>query len=164
MDIISHGLWGSIAFGRKNKKSFWTAFLIGIAPDIISFSPFFIGVFLGIYPSPNFHAGPPPTAVIPYYINYFYNATHSLIIFSLVFLIVYLIFKKPFLPLLAWALHIFTDIFTHSYDFFPTPFLWPISNYKFNGTNWGEPIIFIPNLLLLSIFYGYFYLTKRQKI
>ena len=24
MDIVSHGLWGGIAFGRKDKKSFWS--------------------------------------------------------------------------------------------------------------------------------------------
>ena len=37
MDIVSHGLWGSIAFGRKSRSSFWMAFVIGMAPDIFSF-------------------------------------------------------------------------------------------------------------------------------
>jgi membrane-bound metal-dependent hydrolase YbcI (DUF457 family) len=163
MDIISHGLWGSIAFGRKNKKSFWTTFLIGIAPDMLSFGLFFAAVILGIYPSPDFRAGPPPTAMIPNYISSIYNVTHSLIIFALVFFIVWLISKKPYLPLFAWGLHVFIDIFTHSYEFFPTPFIWPISSYKFNGTNWGEPIIFIPNLLLLAILYGWFFLKRRNR-
>ena len=102
MDIISHGLWGSVAFDRKNKKSFWTAFLIGIAPDIISFGPFFAGILLGFYPTPDFRAGPPPTAIIPEYINSIYNITHSLIIFALVFFIAWLILKYPYLPLFAW--------------------------------------------------------------
>ena len=37
MDIVSHGLWGAIAFGRKSRSSFWLAFLIGLAPDLFSF-------------------------------------------------------------------------------------------------------------------------------
>ena len=52
MDIISHGLWGSITFGRKNKKSFWTAFLFGLAPDFLAFAPLFILIFLGIVDRP----------------------------------------------------------------------------------------------------------------
>ena len=32
MDIVSHGLWGALAFGRKNRRSFWLAFGIGLAP------------------------------------------------------------------------------------------------------------------------------------
>ncbi len=47
MDIVSHGLWGGAAFGRKNKKSFWVAFLFGVLPDLLAFGPFFIGIQSG---------------------------------------------------------------------------------------------------------------------
>jgi hypothetical protein len=36
MDVISHGLWGGVAFGRKNKKYFWWSFGFGIMPDLLS--------------------------------------------------------------------------------------------------------------------------------
>src|SRR3989344_4762467 len=96
MDIASHGLWGSIAFGRKNKKSFWLAFLFGILPDLLAFGPFFIGIFLGIYRRPLFNGTEPPNpALIPSYVSQIYSATHSLIIFAAIFLIVWMILKKP---------------------------------------------------------------------
>ncbi len=37
MDIVSHGLWGALAFGRSSRPSFWLAFVIGFAPDLLSF-------------------------------------------------------------------------------------------------------------------------------
>ena len=43
MDILSHGLWGAIAFGRRNRPSFWLAFVIGLAPDLLSFGILWMG-------------------------------------------------------------------------------------------------------------------------
>jgi hypothetical protein len=48
MDIVSHGLWGSIAFGRKSRSSFWLAFMIGMAPDIFSFGILWAASMLGM--------------------------------------------------------------------------------------------------------------------
>jgi len=50
MDIISHGLRGGIAVGRKNKKQFWLSFAFGILPDFVSFGfPFAVTIFLMIF-------------------------------------------------------------------------------------------------------------------
>lgn len=165
MDIVSHGLWGGAAFGRKNKKNFWTAFLFGILPDFLAFGPFFTGIFLGFYKWPGFGPEPPPDpSLVPSYIGQVYNITHSLIVFAVVFFLVWLIFKKPVYEMLAWGLHILFDIPTHSYQFFPTPFLWPISNFEVNGQSWATPYIFFPNALLLIIFYLYFFVIKKREI
>jgi hypothetical protein len=43
--------------------------------------------------------------------------------------------------LAAWGLHILIDIPTHSLALFPTPFLWPVSDFKVNGIGWDNPII-----------------------
>ena len=59
MDIVSHGLWGGLAFGRKNKKSFWLSFLFGIAPDFCSFGIFTISTILG-FESKDFLSSEPP--------------------------------------------------------------------------------------------------------
>ncbi|MBI5732950.1 hypothetical protein HY967_03255 [Candidatus Jorgensenbacteria bacterium] len=163
MDIVSHGLWGSLTFGRKNKKSFWLSFLFGVAPDLFSFGIFFISTFLGLTERPDWtRAEPPSLSTIPAYVGYFYNFTHSLIIATSVFLIIWLIYRKPFLEMLAWPLHILFDIPTHSYQFFPTPFLWPLSNFKFNGHSWADPIIFFPNLAVLIILYAVFLIRKKR--
>lgn len=165
MDIISHGLWGGVAFGRKNKKSFWTSFLFGIAPDFLAFAPFFASVFLGLAEFPKFSTEPPIPDGIPQYVHIVYSFTHSLIIFAVAFLIVGAILKKPFYEMLAWGLHILIDIPTHSNAFFPTPFLWPFSSAHVDGIPWAHPAIFIPNVALLAILYIYFFwLRKRSSI
>jgi hypothetical protein len=48
MDILSHGLWGAIAFGRRDRPSFWLAFLLGLAPDLLSFGILYFAVSLGM--------------------------------------------------------------------------------------------------------------------
>lgn len=161
MDIISHGLWGSLALGRKSKKSFWLAFFFGIAPDLFSFGPFFAGVFLGLKPWPNFQIEP-TQPIMPSYVHSLYNITHSAIIFFLAFALVWIFLKGPLWEMLAWGLHILMDIFTHSYKFFPTPFLWPLSDFKINGWHWGSPWIFWPDVVLLVILYFWFFVVRRK--
>ena len=155
MDVFSHGLWGSIIFGRKNKRTFWLTFLIGIAPDVLSFGPFFLAGFLGLARRSDFSGHPPDPTLIPSYIDKLYNLTHSLVIFGMVFLILWAILRKPFWPLMVWGFHIFLDIFTHSFEFFPTPFLWPISDFKLDAWLWTNPWIYLPNILLLISLYRF---------
>lgn len=163
MDTLSHGLWGGLFFGRKNKKAFWWAFIFGFIPDLFSFGLYFIPVIFGKWNRLDFTAGPPEVSTIPSYVNSMYNITHSLVVFSLVFLLVWLIYKKPIIPMLAWLLHILLDVFTHSADFFPTPIFWPISSYHFDGWSWGNLWIFIPNVILLILAYSWFLFNKIKK-
>lgn len=164
MDIISHGLWGSIAVGRKNKKQFWLSFLFGILPDLFSFGIFSAFTILGLSSGPDWNNGPPDMHIIPSFVSHLYNVTHSLVIFVLVFGLVWLVRKKTFLPLLAWGLHVLVDIPSHSFKFFPTPFLWPISDFAVNGVSWGSPYIFYPNVILLAVCYvGWWVLRKKDK-
>lgn len=153
MDIISHALWGGVVAGRKSKKYFWWAFGLGLFPDFASFGILMIVRILGIASGPDWSNGHPDVSQIPHFVNILYNISHSFITFGLIFLLVWWLLKKPFRPLLAWGFHIFLDIPSHSFHFFPTPFLWPISNFEINGINWGEPIIFIPNVIFLVVLY-----------
>jgi len=162
MDVISHGLWGSLAFGRKSRQSFWLAFSFGVAPDVIAFGPLFVARIFGFDGGFNFESGPPPASQIPQYIYSLYSFTHSLIIFAMIFALVWLFMRRPVWELCAWGLHILVDILTHSYQFFPTPFLWPISNFKINSLNWSDPVIFIPDVALLIIAYSWLYIVRRK--
>ncbi|MEK7531848.1 MAG: hypothetical protein AAB545_02915 [Patescibacteria group bacterium] len=163
MDILSHGLYGSIAFGRRNRKSFWLAFFFGIAPDLFSFGIFFAERILGFASGPDWKNGPPDPNTIPSYVDSLYNITHSLIIFAIVFGFVWLLRKKPLWEFLAWPLHILVDIPTHSSQFFPTPFLWPVSDFYIEGRSWGTPEIFIPNVIfLVAIYFWYFIIRKKR--
>lgn len=163
MDILSHGLWGAAAVGRKSKRTFLLAFFFGVAPDLFSFGIFTMSTILGLASGPDWSSGPPDPASIPNYVHSLYNITHSLFTFAVVFSIVWFIRKKPFLPLLAWAIHILLDVPTHSTEFFPTPFVWPLSSYRFDGVSWSHPAIFYTNLSLLLIVYLYIYYRKKIK-
>ena len=165
MDIVSHGLWGSIAFGRKNKKSFWLAFLLGIAPDFFSF-----GIYTGsrliqtIFDPESVHWSmrPPGMIEIDSYVHTLYNITHSFVVFALVFGIVWFIMKRPVWEMFAWAFHIFLDLFTHSTSFFPTPYLWPFSFTPIDGIPWSTPIIFFTNIISLAIIYIVYWYRKKR--
>ncbi len=162
MDIISHGLYGGVAFGRKSKISYWKAFFFGIMPDLFSFGILFALSILSIASGPDFSAGPPDPASIPQYVHSLYNVTHSLVIAGIVIGIVWFVRKKPLVEMFAWPLHMLVDIPTHSSSFFPTPFLWPVSDFHVDGISWGTPYIFIPNVILLIALYTWFYFSKRK--
>ena len=162
MDFISHGLWGGIALGRSSRKSFWLAFLFGIAPDLLSFGFAFLGAFVGH--GLEFWRGighPPDPAKIPACVYQLYNVTHSLVVFGLAFAAVWVVRGRPLWEMGAWGLHVVVDIFTHTTAFFPTPFLWPLLNVRFSGWAWSDPVIFVPNVVLLAVLYTLFLWKHR---
>lgn len=165
MDTLSHGLWGGVMYGRKNRKSFWLAFTFGILPDMLSFGIFTFARIFNIEGSTGF--GKPELSDIPQYVHTLYDITHSFVTFALVFGICWAIFKKPIWELFAWAFHIFLDMFTHSTEFFPTPYLWPFSHTRIDGVPWSTPIIFFTNvgfLILIYIVYWYQKITRKKQI
>lgn len=163
MDVFSHGLWGGITVGRGSRKSFATAVAIGMAPDVIAFGPFLASRLIdqgwGFFS----HLGKrPELSTIPEYVHSVYSVTHSFIVFAAAFLLVWAMRRKPMMEMLAWGLHICMDIPTHSLQFFPTPFLWPLSDFHVDGVPWSKPYIFYPDWALLIILYGWFIYRKRR--
>ncbi len=163
MDTLSHGLYGGIAFGRKTKISYWKSFFFGVAPDLFSFGIFTATTVLGLVSGPDWSAGPPDPSAIPAYVHTLYDITHSLVIAAIVVGIVWFIQKKPMVELFAWPLHILVDIPTHSSAFFPTPFLWPVSDYHVDGVSWGTPYIFYSNIALVIVLYTWFYFSRKKR-
>ncbi len=162
MDIISHGLYGGIGFGRKSKHTYLVAFFFGILPDALSFGVYFILALFGVFEFGHSASGPPDAALIPQFVHTMYDITHSLVIYTLFAAILYAIGKKMLLWLsLGWPLHILVDIPTHSSAFFPTPFLWPLSDYSINGIPWSDPWIFFPNVALIIGLYTYWWYRRR---
>jgi len=182
MDLFSHGLWTAAAGKGINdfvlkpraKKPLKLRWLVwwGIFPDIFAFTipiAWIIGgILLGDF---KFSDVPSPENMEPmasgktngiYQLSIsLYNLSHSLIIFGAVFAMLFLILRRPVWELAAWPFHILIDIPTHSYQFYPTPFFWPISGIKFNGFSWGTPWFLIANYS--AIFLAYLFLAIKEK-
>ena len=85
----------------------------------------------------------------PEWMNFLYCLSHSLFIAFGVILIATLIKRKLPLVMLAWPIAILMDIFTHTKDFFPTPFLWPFFDWTFSGISWGNSYFMAMNYILI---------------
>lgn len=163
MDIFSHGLWAGAILGRKKKKKFFVVALISMLPDLFSIGIFWLCVLFGISSMPTWSNWHLDYSSLPSYIDPLYNMSHSLWVFFLVYLLVWIIKARPCQPLLAWGLHILIDIPSHSIFHFPTPFLWPLSNYRYDGISWVENIFLIPDIvILLTVYLGYFLYVKYK--
>ncbi len=173
MDIFSHGLWAA-ALGKAVDKPLKLKWLVwwGIFPDIFSFAIPFIWIFWSLAIG-NFNVSdlPNPESMEPAVANhlpwvfqlasFLYNISHSFVIFLIVFALVFIILKRPLWELTGWLLHILIDIPTHSYQFYPTPFLWPVSSIKFNGFSWATPWFLVVNYS--AIFLVYLVLAIKRK-
>ena len=132
MDILAHGLWGGAIFGQRTKRDWKWAFLSGIAPDVIGFS---IPVRTGMYPL-------------------LYSSTHSLLVWSVLIAIVWIVTKRLPWFLGAWGLHIVCDIFTHPLTAYPTPYLWPFNSDFVDGTAWARFDFLLWNYGFLIVCYA----------
>jgi len=166
MDIVSHGLWSVAAskyFRQKTGKkiNLWWAFWWGIFPDLFAFAVPFISWTLHPGTRPDFSIEPPATPdTMLELASRLYNYSHSLIVFGVLFLIIFYVFKTKAYSMTGWLLHILYDIPTHSYGFFPTPFLWPLADLRLNGYPWAHPWLIITNYALLGIV---FLLLRKKK-
>jgi hypothetical protein len=138
------------------------AFAIGMAPDLFSFGVLWVAATLGLSPTPDFSHGTPPESTIPLYVHHLYNVTHSFVLFLAAFALLWLLAKRPVWELGAWGLHVLVDIPTHSLAFFPTPVLWPLSDWKFDGWQWNQSAILIPNFTVLFLLYAWFLLQQGR--
>lgn len=139
MDIISHGLWGSIV---SRKRSILIGFLIGALPDIIA-----MGGTFGWRP---------------------YLVAHSLIGLLLVAVLTRAFFHT-WVYSGAYCLHLFFDVLTHVYGtrpLFYVPFLWKsFDPIGFHGWSWwgeGEGIE-IANIIILTLIITIFVARRAAK-
>jgi len=165
MDIFAHAAWTNIVFYKKYKKERLNRFLsvlFGLLPDFASFSPIFI---YGFFTSTKFFDLVGLDLWVVNFANESYKYTHSIIIFALVALLIYFLRGRVwYWPMFGWALHILIDIGTHK-NFYETPFLFPISDYKFGyGISWAHPTFMLLNYGLLAVFYiCWFFVVRNRK-
>lgn len=168
MDVFAHGLWVNLGAKYYNLKfnnkinRFWIVFW-GVFPDIFSFGPLFLWSFINKY---NLRLqNLEPFGIDFLFINnltqILYNISHSLVFLLFVVILIFIWRRKFYFEIFGWMIHILIDIPTHSYRFYPTPFLWPISGFKINGFSWAERWFMILNYSLLLILYTFLFKYKN---
>lgn len=162
MDVVSHALWGGAAFGRRSRKAFAAAAGISLLPDLLTEGLFGALFLAGIGNMPGWDQGHPNITAFPMWAQHLYSFTHSLVAFAAVFLVLWAIRRRPVWIAGAWGLHILIDIPTHGLELFPTPFLWPLSTYRFDGVGWHHPAVIGVNALLLVVAYSLWLLSRRR--
>lgn len=148
MDSIAHGLWAAaIGQAAQTRIKWWVWGLIGAGPDFV-WLPFTAINFLS---SGHLH-----------YFNGPYNVSHSLVVWALASLAVFLFWRRIFLYTWPWALHIIIDIPGHQ-DML-TPIFWPLWTKKFYGLfDWlSFPVIIGTYIALIFTFAIIFFLRRRK--
>ncbi|MEW6756158.1 MAG: hypothetical protein AB1505_35070 [Candidatus Latescibacterota bacterium] len=163
MDVVSHALWGGGAFGRRTRKAFLAAAGTSLLPDVLSEGLFGVLSLLHVGGMPAWEHGHPNITAFPPWAGGLYGLTHSLVVFTVAFLLVWALAGRPVWLVGAWGLHVLIDIPTHSLELFPTPFLWPLSDLRVDGVPWHQPVVFGVNaLLLLGVYSLWWGRTRRS--
>ncbi len=177
MDVLAHTLWTNAGARAGNKlaqnkgKKFhihvgWTAFW-GVIPDFFAFTaPFIIGLYKVIFTGVSFSGLRDHHGLVGGFdiAAYLYQYSHSLVVWAFVFCVVWYFAKRPRYELLGWALHILIDIPSHAVGFYPTPFLFPISEYRFPyGVSWANKYYMIINYSALAFVWIRIFINKLRK-
>ena len=148
MDIFAHFLWTFAMYWKHPKR--WIAGIIGFMPDILSFGV--LTVVMILTRTPMVH-GARGMQSIPSYVYTLYSITHSLVTFSVVAIILWFAARDWFWLIGGWLLHILIDIPSHTAGFFPTPILWPFSDFVLSGVSWGTTWFMIANYSAIILVY-----------
>jgi hypothetical protein len=178
MDTLAHGLWATAAAKAINVREPRTLktgqmALWSIVPDLFSFIPVIVwmiwqmsynGVAFSDIPRPEFMTAVERDKIFILRLSQIlYHISHSIVIFLGLFILTWLFRRyqsgrtaeysfgggRPYFEMTGWLLHILLDIPTHSDKLYPTPFLWPLSGYYFNGSSWGTMRFMLGNYLCL---------------
>ena len=164
MDIVAHGLWAGACGAVANRKlrtklRFFSTVFWGAFPDLFAFLPMAVLLisfkFYGEPASPRLLFSRTLRQALPHFLwpDVLYPFSHSFPVFLAVFLLAWLLLRRPVLAMFGWPLHILMDIPTHGAGAYRTPFLWPLSSYRFSGIWWSRRWFMILNYSLLAAVY-----------
>lgn len=146
LDSLAHGLWAAAAATVAKRTAGLQVRILPFAlwatfPDMLAFGP---GIAVGLWLRIAGGAGYAESAHGGHFHHFhvglpLYAMGHSLLVFAGVYGLCSLVARRGVVSPLGWLLHILIDIPTHSYSYYATRFLWPLSNFGFDGVAWWTP-------------------------
>ena len=182
MDIAAHALWAGAGIllmrrGLRSRKATaldaapfeltprTVALTMAMAalPDLIHLLPligwwvFGNGTAADLYAYAIASPGqePPMPRWVAHFAHHLHCIMHSAITTAAAALLLWLVLRTLWLPLLGWWSHVVIDVFTHSAAFYPTPVLYPLTQQGFDGIAWITPWFMLLNYGLLAATWSY---------
>ncbi|MBK7745264.1 MAG: metal-dependent hydrolase [Betaproteobacteria bacterium] len=147
MDIFAHALWAGAGVAAARRR--WPlapriiALTVALAalPDILHLLPILAWWAFGdgsmttlqayAIAVPDHEPGLPP--LVNLLSHHLHCIMHSAIVAGAVTLLLWVVRRSLWIPLLGWWSHIVIDVFTHSAAYYPVPVLYPITERGFDG-------------------------------
>ncbi|MEW6051963.1 MAG: hypothetical protein AB1644_12995 [Candidatus Zixiibacteriota bacterium] len=165
MDFISHALWTNLIYNQSTLPERLLATALGVAPDALAFGPLMASRWLSgkkrVMGKVDETTYDELNRTIPRWVFRIYDITHSIPIWLVGFFLWWWLRGSVPWPAFAWLIHILVDIPTHTKRFFPTPFVWPFSSYRFDGINWGVRWFMVLNYSACIVMYCFVYFDFR---
>jgi hypothetical protein len=165
LDIVAHGLWAGLGiawagkYHRINTKTKMATIGLAVAPDLIHLLPLMIAapfaangleIFTAyVNASPGFE--PPLSPNLNQLTHHLHCVMHSALVAGAITAAVWLWLGRLWVPLLGWWSHILIDVFTHSAEFYPSPVLYPLTYWGFDGIAWNAPWFMSINYAVMTI-------------
>ena len=99
---------------------------------------------------------PPTPPLVERLSHHLHCMMHSAITTTAAALMLWLVLRTLWIPLLGWWLHVVMDVFTHSATFYPSPVLYPFTQQGFDGIAWNTPWFMLLNYISLAATWGWF--------
>jgi hypothetical protein len=162
MDILAHGLWAGAAVvavaPQRPAASLWAwTVALAVMPDLGHMLPV-TGWAVAHLASADWWQyatalpgqDPPMPHAIQLWAHHLHCILHSALVAAVVTAAVWTWRRAFWWPLLGWWSHIVIDMFTHSAEFFPSPVLYPLTYWGFDGVAWNRPGFLWANYLALA--------------
>lgn len=179
MDIFAHGAWAAVGLAWAQQR--WqvpqriaiATVALAVLPDLPHLVPSAAWALLGdgswtavgdyVTAVPGQEPITPP--LVEALSHHLHCVTHSAVVAAVVSLLAWRMWRGVrlwYVPLLGWWSHIVIDMFTHSADFYPSPVLYPFTQWGFDGLAWNTPWFMALNYVLLLLV-GAWLVSRRAK-
>ena len=177
MDILAHSLWASagLAVAQRHvtlpRRTVVATIVLAALPDVFHLLPILAwwlwadGTWATVMAYSNALPGQEPwlPPLVKMLSHHLHCLMHSAVVCGAVTLALWAWQRSLWIPLLGWWSHIVIDVFTHSADYYPSPVLYPLTYWGFNGVAWNTPWFQAVNYGLLAVVFIWLALGPKRR-